>query len=289
MKTLTPSASRLFFISLASIGTLAIPFLVFLALVSFDHYTSRDRPESESEEHHVARPTPTPAAQTTEAETIRAFIDQNPNHPKLRYLISTYGQTPLTVETLKKLVVDFLTLFNKEELQPPAVEPSPPSEETPEPTKTATEAPDATAWYADAESRPFRMLARYAIFSAAAMMGALGATISVLTRDRNGSQRRLSVEQLLGLQLVGAVFACLLALFFAGGLIAGALFPETPSNADSKDGWFTVIYVYPQFAKLLVWSFLAGFSERLMPNLFQAFVEKFRHDARPEEQRPNVA
>lgn len=67
-------------------------------------------------------------------------------------------------------------------------------------------------------------------------------------------------------------FAFLLYLVFMGGLLSGGLFPEFPGSADPfrSIGGF-VLEVNPgtnaDFAKLLVWSFVAGFSEKFVPNL----------------------
>lgn len=71
---------------------------------------------------------------------------------------------------------------------------------------------------------------------------------------------------------VAMAFAFLLYLVFMGGLLSGGLFPEFPSRTNpfgSIDGF--VLEVKPgsnaDFAKLLVWSFVAGFSEKFVPNL----------------------
>jgi hypothetical protein len=80
----------------------------------------------------------------------------------------------------------------------------------------------------------------------------------------------------------GGIFAMVLMLMFASGIIQGALFPEykhpeiDPSqlvesfrqwlrNAFPKDG--------PAIAKLVFWSFVAGFSERFVPQIIRKTTE----------------
>ncbi|MNY69252.1 hypothetical protein D3C86_2071590 [compost metagenome] len=52
-----------------------------------------------------------------------------------------------------------------------------------------------------------------------------------------------------------------------GNLLSGAIFPN-PSV------FYRIIYIPSAFAKLLVWSFIAGFSERFVPNILNNFIKK---------------
>lgn len=124
-------------------------------------------------------------------------------------------------------------------------------------------------WKNDKESAEFIVLTRLAIFSAVLCFGALGAGVSLISRARNKNEiiGNVSAVELISIQTVGAIFALLLALIFMGELIGGTLFP----NADT---FYYVIYIPAAFAKLLVWSFLAGFSERLVPNILVNILEK---------------
>ena len=86
---------------------------------------------------------------------------------------------------------------------------------------------------------------------------------------------------------VAMAFAFLLYLVFMGGLLSGGLFPEFPSRTKdfgSINGF--VLEVNPgtnaDFAKLLVWSFVAGFSEKFVPNLI-AKLEGQASDQRDED------
>jgi hypothetical protein len=60
----------------------------------------------------------------------------------------------------------------------------------------------------------------------------------------------------------GALGAIVFYLALRGGLLEGLLFPQLPTEAKSA-----VLHLLPpDVAKLLFWSFIAGFSERLVPD-----------------------
>ena len=83
---------------------------------------------------------------------------------------------------------------------------------------------------------------------------------------------------------LGAIFAIVLYLLFVADLVSGGLFPKiitamphtgatggidfehflTPTGPDGGASW----------AKLLVWSFIAGFAERLVPDILNKLVER---------------
>jgi len=71
---------------------------------------------------------------------------------------------------------------------------------------------------------------------------------------------------------VASVFAIIVNLIFISGVISGELFP-TFSGADSayRDMIAWAINVDPKtnadMAKMLIWSFVSGFSEKLVPNM----------------------
>jgi hypothetical protein len=88
--------------------------------------------------------------------------------------------------------------------------------------------------------------------------------ISVLGLDDAGYYLWLS-------PLLGAVFAVILAWMFMGGIVQGALFPSF-GPPPKGEGWFSDLFSWQslqgpaEYAKLFVWSFLAGFAERLVPD-----------------------
>jgi len=73
--------------------------------------------------------------------------------------------------------------------------------------------------------------------------------------------------------LIGAIAAAVLYVAFASGYIKGTLFPEFDCYKDlTCDAFKDFVQNYgPKppdgFAKVLVWGFLSGFSERLVPDL----------------------
>ncbi|MCA1565636.1 MAG: hypothetical protein LC803_08350 [Acidobacteria bacterium] len=122
---------------------------------------------------------------------------------------------------------------------------------------------------------------------AVTMMGALGGFVSMLQRLQSlpsGGQRNENlIEMVYGRDsilsqslLSGASFSLVLLFIFLGGLLRGGLFPDYP---DQDGATFihllrTVALDGTQFAKLLVWSFIAGFAERFVPDFLDRFTAK---------------
>lgn len=82
--------------------------------------------------------------------------------------------------------------------------------------------------------------------------------------------------------LVAVVFAFVLYLMFAGQMISGDLFPRFVRNTLDNGGAYVNMAdfatrmkpeSYKDVAKLLVWSFVAGYSERLVPNLITQILK----------------
>jgi hypothetical protein len=67
---------------------------------------------------------------------------------------------------------------------------------------------------------------------------------------------------------VGGVFGLLVVLLFLGQFVSGSLFPSIFSIG------FTHLYLSPpSWAKLMIWTFIGGFSERFVPELLGKLVE----------------
>ncbi|MBY0578052.1 MAG: hypothetical protein K2P57_03300 [Burkholderiales bacterium] len=84
----------------------------------------------------------------------------------------------------------------------------------------------------------------------------------------------------------GAVFSTVLFLVFTAQILKGPFFPEiyTPKDNVSKGLPFSLFSAATnpadgiEYAKLLVWSFLAGFAERLVPDVLDRVAKKVQTD-----------
>lgn len=79
--------------------------------------------------------------------------------------------------------------------------------------------------------------------------------------------------------LVGGILALLLYVLFLSGLLAGDLFPKFVPDDEVVRTDFTAIFKthganYQAYAKLIFWSFLAGFSERFVIDIISQFEQK---------------
>lgn len=80
--------------------------------------------------------------------------------------------------------------------------------------------------------------------------------------------------------VVGAIAAVVLYLVFVGKFLAGGLFPEISCvpGKECNDVLGLMQNYWPSkpedYGKALVWSFIAGFSERLVPDILQSLVVK---------------
>lgn len=121
------------------------------------------------------------------------------------------------------------------------------------------------------------MQAIYAItiLSLAGMAGATGAYLSMLMRilgvaessqlGRNIVQFQNSRTALKLGPLLGAIFATVLSGLFAARVVTLDIFPQLDKAGHIP--WFYVFYYHTDFAKWMVWAFIAGFSERLVPDM----------------------
>jgi hypothetical protein len=82
----------------------------------------------------------------------------------------------------------------------------------------------------------------------------------------------------------GAIFAVVLYLLIAAGLVNGDIFPNigvSPKDPDGTEGTVLLEFLKlakpvssADFAKLLVWSFVAGFAERFVPDTLTRFASR---------------
>lgn len=127
-------------------------------------------------------------------------------------------------------------------------------------------------------------LAFISIFSIASSACTLGMFISFVSRTSLDSHDKYSNEDqkamLLSLTMFGVIFGCLLVFMFIGGFIAGDLFPElATSGRGMRDIFFSMTDI-SSIAKLIVWSFVAGFSERLIPDLLKKFAAQIKDSSK---------
>jgi hypothetical protein len=78
----------------------------------------------------------------------------------------------------------------------------------------------------------------------------------------------------------GAIFAFVLYMLVRAGLLAGDVFPKF-SSEDNKNGLVLLDFLRQgrpeaasDYAKLIVWSFIAGFAERFVPDTLSRFINK---------------
>ncbi|MBX3564557.1 MAG: hypothetical protein KF730_08280 [Sphingomonas sp.] len=106
----------------------------------------------------------------------------------------------------------------------------------------------------------------FATASSALFFGALGSSVSFVSRADPGDVSRRSI---FAAQVLGGVFAGMLTLMFVGGLVQGSLFPTFRAAR-----WYELFFDVPSWAKLMVWTFIAGFSERFVPDLLTRLIQQ---------------
>lgn len=78
---------------------------------------------------------------------------------------------------------------------------------------------------------------------------------------------------------VAVVFAMLLHLVFMAGLLEGPLFPKYSRSGDAFEDMAKFVQIvdpqtYADAAKSVVWSFMAGYSEKFVPNLIAQLADR---------------
>lgn len=116
------------------------------------------------------------------------------------------------------------------------------------------------------------------LLSLAAIAGAVGSFISALLRIAAVPETNEIARSVVALRysesirlapLTGFVFAILLSFIFGGQLLNGTLFPSA-----GQARWYLVLFSASELAKWLVWAFIVGFAERLMPDMIDRLVVK---------------
>ena len=112
------------------------------------------------------------------------------------------------------------------------------------------------------------------------LCGAIGGFISLQRRLKSFEHDDLALLArswiyVLLSPLVGGILALLLFFLFMAGLLQGDLFPGFKETEDMNSGLGTLFEVrgnnHTDYAKLIFWCFLAGFSESFVTNIISRF------------------
>lgn len=119
--------------------------------------------------------------------------------------------------------------------------------------------------------------------------GIIGGFVSIQQRIKNISDEVLELLcgswfQILLIPIFGAVFSLVLYCIFLSGLLNSDVFPEFYFPSPSPGGPDTEFIVRvlretyplsgPDLAKLIFWSFVAGFAERFVPQIIENLTPK---------------
>lgn len=130
---------------------------------------------------------------------------------------------------------------------------------------------------------------RFMMTWAGFLCGIIGGFVSIQQRIKSVSDEELSLLtnswfQILLIPVFGGVFALVLYTLFLSEIISGSLFPvfyiPKPPNSVPDTAFMIEFFTksYPQtgqdFAKFLFWSFVAGFSERFVPQVISSVTSK---------------
>ncbi len=138
------------------------------------------------------------------------------------------------------------------------------------------------------------------ILIVATLAGILGALFSALTRLYRVDQLPLALmsDTVLGLErihlmvysivppIVGALAAVVVYMLFVSGLVDGGAFPKLVCKAANKtcSDLVQVLNDYgpekaADYGKALIWTFAAGFTERLVPDMLQAVLARMQRES----------
>jgi len=125
--------------------------------------------------------------------------------------------------------------------------------------------------------------------------GAMGGLLSLQQRYQSTARRGDPLESVSQLvhnwpqvflpAINGAIFAFILYMLVLGGLLSGDIFPKFMKPEENQNGLVLLEFLKQgkpatpsDYAKLIVWCFLAGFAERLVPDTLSRLVARNETD-----------
>jgi hypothetical protein len=131
-------------------------------------------------------------------------------------------------------------------------------------------------------------------------VGAMGGLLSMQQRYQSISREGDPIDNISELTqnwsrlflpaISGSIFAVLLYMLFIGGLVKGDLFPTLTSDMKSVSSESGIALgsflkharpnLNTDYAKLIIWSFLAGFAERFVPDTLSRFISRRETDTK---------
>lgn len=104
--------------------------------------------------------------------------------------------------------------------------------------------------------------------------GAGGGIISTYFRLKNVASTKVETNAILQIYItpiIAGLLGWICYAFFITDMLSGPLFPEFVNKQDEYQGLRSVFEIQPKHtldaAKALLWAFVAGFSEKMIPNI----------------------
>ena len=129
----------------------------------------------------------------------------------------------------------------------------------------------------------FKALIIMTLLALAGIAGATGGMMSVIQRVQTDTPESDAMTNLWALSqaetavffapVTGLIFALVLSLFFAGGVLSGSVFPDF-SDPQHQAEWFMVLFTGKALAVWLLWAFVAGFCERMVPDALDTLAKQ---------------
>jgi hypothetical protein len=147
----------------------------------------------------------------------------------------------------------------------------------------------------------FGIIDRFFVSWLAFQCGIIGGFVSIQQRLNKIGNEELTLlseswTSILLIPIYGGIFSLILYILFLSSLIQSSLFPEfyipafsTPQvTVNDIQKFLTECYpkTGPDLAKLIFWSFVAGFSERYVPQIIQTLTSKKDQHTENEERKP---